>query len=205
MNFEKLKEAEAAFLMRYPGGFDHPDMVELGKKKHNVSRLVELAQEAFHEESFARPDVFIDNMVKIIGRSSMVSMFEKPKFRDFAKSLSADEKEQLIDAMQERLYGNERSGFESLLEFMATRKLAKWSLISICPFYFRPNQEVFVKPTTAKKAIRVLELEGLEYKPRPSWEFYARFRDLVGEMKTDVDASLSPNNAAFTGFLMMSL
>ena len=205
MNFDRLKQAEAEFLFQFPGGFNHPEMVELGKKKHNASRLVELAEEVFHEESFARPDLLIDNMVKIVGRSSMVSMFEKPKFRDFAKSLNFSEKDQFVDAVQERLYGNERHGFETMQRLMATQKLAKWSLISICPFYLRPNEEVFVKPTTTKKIIRVLELGGLEYKPTPSWDFYGRFRNLVAEMKADVDVSLSPNNAAFTGFLMMSL
>jgi hypothetical protein len=64
---------------------------------------------------------------------------------------------------------------------------------------------VFVKPTTAKKVIEHLELENLEYKPQPSWEFYSEFRRQVQLMKQQVDPNLAVNNAAFTGFLMMTL
>ena len=59
------------------------------------------------------------------------------------------------------------------------------------------------KPTTTKNVIRQFELEGLEYRPRPSWAFYERYRAVIDDMKAHVDPSLWPNNAAFTGFLMM--
>ena len=64
---------------------------------------------------------------------------------------------------------------------------------------------MFVKPTTTKNAIRFFELEGLEYKPRPSWAFYERYRETINEMKSRVDPSLSTSNAAFTGFLMAAM
>ena len=48
-------------------------------------------------------------------------------------------------------------------------KLAKWSLITICPVYFRPQQEVFVKPTTVKGVIAHFELDELQYRPQPYW------------------------------------
>jgi hypothetical protein len=83
--------------------------------------------------------------------------------------------------------------------------MAKWTLMSITPVYFKPEDEVFVKPTTAKGIIKYLELDELDYKPQPSWGFYSLFRDTINELKTRVDPGLSPSNAAFTGFLMMSL
>ena len=62
-----------------------------------------------------------------------------------------------------------------------------------------------MKPNTTKRVIRYLELDDLVYKPRPSWEFYARYRDTINEMKSMVNPSLSANNAAFTGFLMVTI
>ena len=91
------------------------------------------------------------------------------------------------------------------LPLLVAAKIARWSLISIGPVYFKPQREVFVKPTTAKKIIDHLELDHLTYKPRPSWEFYAGYRQALLEMKSQVNPSLTPNNAAFTGFLMMAL
>ena len=204
MNLRKLKQAEADFLNRYPGGFNHEEMQVLGKK-HKMAKMVELTQDVFSPLGFEKQHSIIDDLIKVISRSSMVSMFEKPKFKEFAKTLTGEERELMMDALQARLHGDEQQGFELMVDIMLTRKLAKWSLISICPLYFEPQREVFVKPTTVKKIIEILELEKLQYSPLPTWEFYSVFRDTINEMKTKVDKSLSPNNAAFTGFLMMSL
>jgi hypothetical protein len=45
----------------------------------------------------------------------------------------------------------------------------------------------------------------LVYKPTPTWDFYTAYRDLINHAKTQVDSSLSPSNAAFSGFLMMAM
>ena len=204
MNLKKLKQAEAAFLAQYPEGFKHPDMVKIGKK-HKMDSMIAQVQESFAKPRFKDSSAIIDDMVRLVGRSSMVSMFEKPKFRDFAKSLNSAEKEALASGLRNQLHGNQQKGFEMVLSVLQSRKLAKWSLISILPVYFRPDDEVFVKPTTAKGVIAQFELEGLIYKPQPSWEFYAAYRDEILKMKKKVRKSLSPNNAAFTGFLMMAM
>ncbi len=204
MNLNRLKQAEDEFLAHYPGGFSHPDMMALGKK-HKMDRMIELSQQAFDEVAFAHPNGIIENLIKIISRSSMVSMFEKPKFKGFANNLDRLEKDLLVEGLQERLYGNEQHGFEMMLELLNTRKIGKWTLVSICPVYFRPQFEVFVKPTTVKKIISQLCLKNLEYRPTPDWEFYRIFRDQINILKSKVDPGLSPSNAAFTGFLMMSL
>ncbi len=73
------------------------------------------------------------------------------------------------------------------------------------PVYFRPQIEVFVKPTTAKGVIKFFELESLQYKPTPTWAFYEEYRAVINAMKSKADACLAPSNAAFTEFLMMSL
>ena len=92
-----------------------------------------------------------------------------------------------------------------MVEILKTGKLAKWSLVTILPNYYHPDEEVFVKPTTAKGIIAHFELENLEYKPTPTWAFYQRYKNTILKMKTNIDESLAPNNAAFCGFLMMSL
>lgn len=204
MNRQRLKQAEADFLRRFPEGFADPGMVAIGKK-HKMAKMIEQTQSCFAEKNFANVDQVVENLVRVISRSSMVSMFEKPKFREFANTLDAMEKETLADGLQERLYGDEAQGFEMITGLLQTRKLAKWSLVSICPVYFRPDYDVYVKPTTVKKIIAEIELPNLQYKPTPSWGFYKTFREQINELKQEVDSPLSPDSAAFTGFLMMSL
>ena len=183
MNYQKLKAAEAQFLQLYPLGFDDPEMQVIGKK-HKMPQMIEQCQTAFTELAFNKPHVIVENMVKMVSRSSMVSMFEKPKFRDFVKSLSGDDINRLSEAFYEQLYGNHQEGFETLLDLLRTQKLAKWSLITILPNYVFPQQEVFVKPTTAKGVIAYFELEGLVYKPQPTWDFYQKYQALV--LKTNI-------------------
>ncbi|MDA7771345.1 hypothetical protein OAR36_07835 [Pseudomonadales bacterium] len=204
MNLKRLKQAEAEFLARYPGGFNHPDMITIGKK-HNVGKMTEQAKELLSKKSFQKTGPVLDSLIKIVSRSSMVSMFEKPKFRDYVNGLDRDEREALAMGFQLLLHGKQQRGFDIIIDILARGKLAKWSLVTICPTYIKPLDEVFVKPTTAKNVIKYLELENLDYKPRPSWAFYEEFRRQILAMKEKVDPSISPSNAAFTGFLMMSL
>ncbi|KAA3606179.1 MAG: hypothetical protein DWQ06_01655 [Calditrichaeota bacterium] len=202
MNIQKLKEAEKYFFAKFPGGFENPEMLKIGKK-HKMDKLIGQTQEFFAKENFKEPEMIVEKVTKVVSRSSMVSLFEKPKFRDFAMTLPIGEKELLAKGVKELLHGNQKNGFEIILEILKNGKLAKWTLMTVLPIYLRPQIDVFVKPTYAKKIIEIYELESLTYKPTPSWEFYESFREQINEMKTKVDPSLSNYNAAFTGFLIM--
>jgi len=203
MNLSKLREAEEKFFIRYPGGFNNPELIEIGKK-HKMNKMIQLAMESFSKENFNDPELIIESMIKIISRSSLVSVFEKPKFRDLVKLLKGDDKEFLAKGLEKLLYGHEQEGFEMILAILKSGKLAKWPLMTICQTYFRPQVEVFVKPTTVKGIIEFLELDTLTYKPAPTWAFYEEYRRIINEIKQQVDPSLSPYNAAFSGFLMMT-
>jgi hypothetical protein len=204
MNRDKLALAEGHFLERYPGGFGHPEMLAIGKK-HRIEKATEFAQLSFAKKKFPDTHEVLENWVKLISRSSMVSVFEKPKFKEFVVGLEPKEKNRLVAGLKAMLHGDEAKGFGAVVKLMQIAKLAKWSLVSTCPFYFSPLQEVFVKPTTAKGIIAYFELENLTYRPQPCWEFYQEYRVQINLMKDLVDPCLAPNNGAFTGFLMMSL
>ena len=200
----KLKTAEAMFLQRFPGGFDDPEMQVIAKR-HRMDKMITFAQDSFSLSALEDINKSADNMVKIVSRSSMVSMFEKPKFREFVGCLNAADREFLVQSLGQLLHGDQQSGFEALVDIMQTEKLAKWSLVSIIPAYFAPNTEVFVKPTTAKNIIMHFEVPDLLYRPLPSWYFYTVYRELINQSKKLVDPGLSPTNAAFSGFLMMAM
>lgn len=204
MNLTRLKFAEQQFLSTYPGGFAHPDIAMIGKK-HNVDKLSGFCQEAFTKSSFKNTEQILQDWIKVVSRSSMISLFEKPKFKSFINTRNSDEKKALVHSLKLMLHGNHSNGFDLQLQLLKQDKLAKWSLISALPAYYRLHDEIFVKPTTAKGVIAYFELTEITYKPTPSWDFYARYREHILAMKHMVDPSLSPNNPAFSGFLMMSL
>jgi hypothetical protein len=204
LNITKLKEAEERFLMQYPGGFSDPVMLEIAKK-HKAEKMNKLAQDSFSVDQFESPNKIVDSMSKIVSQSSMVSIFEKPKFRDLIKSISDNEKEVLSHGLKEFLHGDQWFGFKLMSGLLNEYKLAKWTLLTACPVYYNPSVEVFIKPTTAKGVIEYFELEGLKYSPKPTFEFYSAYREQINRMKHEVSAVLQVNNAAFCGFLMMSI
>jgi hypothetical protein len=202
MNTEKLKQAEKNFLNRYPGGFTHPEMMEISKK-HKPEKMFNMARERFGKEKFSDSEGIIESMVKIVNNSSMVSLFEKPKFKDFANHLDDDRRNLITEGLKQLLHGNEETGFEILVDILGEEKLAKWTLMTIIPAYYSPDIEVFIKPATTKGVIKYFELENLIYKPLPTFDFYHRYRDEINNMKKKVSTLLSPSNPAFSGFLMM--
>ncbi len=202
MRIDILKAAEAEFFSIYPEGFDDPEMVAI-KKRHKSHKMTEMAHEAFGEDKFGFTHEIIENMIKIVTRSSLISVFEKPKYRDYLRSLDADSREMLAHGLYEQLHGNPQAGFNETLDILIQGKLAKWSLISVIPYYYYPQTEAFMKPTTVKGIVNTFELEGLIYKPRPSYNFYIEYRKQLMEMRKMVSPNLGPDNAAFSGFLMM--
>lgn len=206
MNRQRLREAEGDFLTKYPEGFEDPDLAEIGKR-HRMDQMVEMAATAFSRRAFDHPGAIIEDMIRVVARSSMVSMFEKPKYRDYLRSLTGAEQGLLANSLKRQLYGKgsgREKGFRTLVDILRDGKMARWSLVTIIPNYVLPNEEVFLKPTTVKGVIKRFEL-GLDYKPQPTWAFYNDYRDQILEMRSLVDPLLAPSNAAFCGFLMMSL
>lgn len=204
MNKVKLKEAEKRFLRQYPEGFSSPEMLELAKK-HKADKMNKLAFESFSIEMFENYYTIVESMKMIVSRSAMVSVFEKVKFKDLIKVINDSEKETLSLGLKEFVHGNQEFGFELMTSLLRQYKLAKWPIITICPEYYSPNVEVFVKPTSAKKIIAYYELDGLHYSPQPTYDFYRAFREQINQMKLHMNTLLLSDNAAFCGFLMLSM
>ncbi len=200
MNLEKLKDVETEFLLQYPKGFEDavffPTM-----KKFDPSKLEAFTKENLKKENFSNPNLLVDSFFQIIQKSVLVSLFDKLKFRDMKDNLTSYEKDMLSIEIYELLHGNQKNGFEGLVEFLSQYNLAKWTIISVILYYNNRQKEYFIKPTTTKNVIKYFEIKDLVYKPTPSFEFYDSYKKVLNEMKKNVHKSLYPDNAAFTGFL----
>ncbi|MBT7122238.1 MAG: hypothetical protein HN948_04440, partial [Clostridia bacterium] len=124
---------------------------------------------------------------------------------DAVRAMTLDEKGYLTDSLNDLLHGDEAKGFHQMLDILTKYSLAKWTLITVFRCYYYPETDLLFKPTTVKNAVKIFELDGLIYKPRPSYDFFVEYRNAIAQMKAQVDPSLSPSNAAFSGFLMMAM
>ena len=204
MNLKKLKDMQEEFLTFYPTGFEDAKFFPT-MKKFNPSKLEEFTKENLKKENFSNPNLVVDAFFKIIQKSVLISLFDKLKFRDMLESLTSYEKDMLSIELYELLHGNIRNGFDGLVEFLKQYNLAKWTIISVVLYYNDRQKEYFVKPTTTKNVIKYFEIKDLVYKPTPSFEFYNAYKKMLNEMKKNVHKSLSPDNAAFTGFLRIGM
>jgi hypothetical protein len=203
MNVQKLKEAELRFLGMYPRGFDTPELAAM-VKKHRLDKLTAFAREAF-SPGVEDAEAAAENMVKLITRSSLVSVFEKPKFRDAVRAMSPDDKRALAGLLQELLHGNERAGFDGITGMLAACQIAKWPVVTAFRCYYHPETDLVLKPTTVKNVIAFFELEGLRYTPRPVFGFYNEYRSRINRMREAVSPLCGPSGAHFSGFLMMAM
>jgi hypothetical protein len=174
-------------------------------KKHKTAKIGDEVRERFGESSFGQSEVVCANFAKIVSKSTMVSLFEKPKVRDAVKAFNMEQFDTLSIALYEVLHGGKQEGFESMVEVLAPLKLAKWSLVTLIPYYYDREHNYFIKPTTTKEIIKFFEMDDVQFKPRPSYAFYEAYTKHLDAIRTHLDFDYGNDNAAFTGMLMMGV
>ena len=204
MNLNKLEPLEIEFLKVYPQGFDSEELKEI-EKKHKMGKMQEFVKENFAKDKFDDVEATFESFTKLISKSSLVSVFEKTAFRNEAKIMTGSEKEAIVKGAYEFLYGDQEKGFEMQVEALAKYKLAKWPILTVLGLYMQPEYEVLVKPTTVKGILKYFEVETFKYTSKANYTFYKDYRDLVNEIKEKASEHLQIDNAAFCGFLMMSI
>lgn len=163
------------------------------------------AQEVLCEDALDRELEAMDNITKLISKSSLVSVFEKVKFRNLIQESDDLFKRDIVGAIRVMLHENEETGFTQLVNLLAPYQLAKWPIITVLLTYYRPKQDVFVKPTTVKQIIQVMELEDIHYTSKVNYDFYRTYRSALLDMMQHVNPELSISNGHFSGFLMMTM
>ena len=204
MNINKVIRLQDDFLLHYPEGFESREMISI-KKKHNLNKISDYLKIVCSKDNMKLGLSVYDDIMKVISRSSMVSIYEKMDFRDLAKELDDVNKHYLLDSIYELIHGDEKLGFNMMVSILEPYKLAKWPILTVWRAYWNLEYDVVVKPTTVKKIIKHLELENIKYTPKVNYEFYKEYRKHINEIKKHVMTSLRPNNLTFTGFLMMTI
>lgn len=204
MNIEKLKQLETEFLRRYPLGFDDPELMAVAKK-HKVEEMKNYVHDHFSKDNFNDPSAISRAFTKLIEKSSLVSTFEKVKYKNAAKLFNQDDIETLSSALWDILYGDQRKGFNQLVLLLATFDLAKWPILTVLGLYYNGDYEVLVKPTTVKSVLNYLEVMDIKYTSKPNYDFYSQYRTLINDLKARTGKSIATDNGAYCGFLMITI
>lgn len=204
MRLDRLKEKEEQFLSAYPEGFSSPELAAR-IKKHQIPKYVQFAQEELSPESFKDVDGATDSLLKLLTRSTLISIFEKTAFRNHLKGLTMDKRHELVHAYRVLLHEDRETGFEGVVGQLQPFKLDKWPIVTAPLYYLRPEEDLIVKPTTVKAVIAYFELDGVSYHARPQYNFYTSYRQSFMALKNKVNPILQTENGAFSGFLMYAI
>ena len=123
MNLDKLYEAQASFLMRYPDGFNDPAMATI-RKKHNVNKMVEFPK---RYQQTANAQALADAMLKIVSRSSWFRL--QPPFQRFIDGWTQTARHYCQSHVRPNT-ARKKQGFERLVDMLGPFKLAKWAVVS---------------------------------------------------------------------------
>jgi len=101
---EKLQVLQNTFFSIYPDGFNSPEFQHL-EKKHKLTKTNKKIHEIFNSNIINNDIEFLDAITKILSSSSIISVFEKIKFRNFMKEIHTEQKNNMSQAIKELLMG----------------------------------------------------------------------------------------------------
>ncbi|MDH6603602.1 hypothetical protein OKW23_000742 [Bacilli bacterium PM5-9] len=190
------------FLLKYPNGLNDQAFIDLSKKHKSSYKILEIVKNEIDLESFVLEDTYhinknISLIIKIVTRSSMISVFEKVAFKHyledskihsiFLNALYHMLKDFNEDTMNEFVY------VLNMRKVEINRKVATWPLITFFLIYFDEYNEVFIKPTTIKRLAKLLECD-IKYESMPNYMTYQNVKKMVLEYKKQSKLVKNENN-----------
>lgn len=183
-----LPGAIEGFLREFPEAFNDPKYLEQERNfKLETSQLCNtlLGQERLAQLISDKDwDTVATDIKTLVNKTNMLqASFERPQL--IAAFADADQQAELIPALYDCLYGegspDERLGrfSESLQEF----KLAKWTFATYFMFLNDPENCMFIKPESIKKALEVSQYPA-EYESTPTAALYAGFLAYAAFLKS---------------------
>jgi hypothetical protein len=128
--------------------------------------------------------------VAIEARTNLLFSFEKMALRDAVRSRAAARA--FAEGLFEFLHGSAEleTRFSRWVDVVAhlprkqTRVLT-WPVVTVVGFIAQPELHIFLKPTVTRKAAQRYGIH-FPYRPRPSWETYARLLRLARTVRRDL-------------------
>ena len=172
-----LPGAITAFLEKFPMGFKDPRFLkEERNDKVAASELTRslLTTTAFEKAQATGPASLINNVKRIINTTNLIQgRFEKPKFIDALQN--PKNSTALIHALSLLLHGDDDAPtrLEVFSDSLHTLGLRKWTYGSYFLFLADPDNCIYVKPESLKKAAEKAIFD-LGYDPAPTAQGYLR-------------------------------
>ena len=153
MNIEKLKECQERFFEYYKDGFEDEKLAKTNKL-FNTQKFHTLAKDSFALENFSNIEKITEDFFNILLKSPLISFYEGDLLKNALKNFTIFEKDMLSIYLQDLLYGSFEDSFDDFVELLASKNLAKWHILTLISYYFAPDKNYFLKPSTTRNIIK---------------------------------------------------
>ena len=177
-----LPGAIAAFLDKFPLGFQDPRFLrEERDDKVSASELAcsLLTIAAFESAQINGPALLISDIKRVINQTNLIQgSFEKPKFIDALQD--PNNSTTFLRALRLLLHGDQDAParLEAFSDYLHNLGLRKWTYGTYFLFLADPNNCIYVKPESLKKAAEKAIFD-LGYDPAPTAQGYRRILEFA--------------------------
>ena len=189
-----MEQAKRKFLRVFPRGFrDETYLAWERNYKWEAHQEWEEHLSASALKTKLRAGAYQDiaaRAVKIESGRSLLFSFEKMALRDAVRSDAGARR--FAEGLYSFLHGGKSpeqrfSNWVATIEELPRKqtRVLTWPLVTVFGFIAQPDQHIFLKPNTTKKAARVIGVP-FDYVSRPNWATYKAYLDLAATVRHEI-------------------
>jgi hypothetical protein len=180
--------ARARFLRFFPNGF-HSAGYEGQERNYKVDAKSAL-DKTLPLEKAATGTGYAESLLPLF-HINLLSQYEQMWIRDALRSPDADD---FVRAAARFTLGEGKPALLAMERVLKPHRAAKWTVVTLLPFLWRPEQHMFLKPEATKDfATRVGHRLASAYEPRLDLDVYNSLLDLA-ERTTAELSDLNPRD-----------
>lgn len=187
--FVGYEGARKRFLSFFPQGFRGADYI--GHERAYKLDAKQKLDKAVPLDRALTGTGFGEAILSIYRATNLLFSIEKTRLQDLLRGRDADD---FIHAAAAFASGDRNQGLREMKSILKRSDNAKWTVVTYLPFLWRPDTNVFLKPTMIQNfASRVGHRFADDYSPELDLKVYESLLDLAEEVKQKV-ADLEPRD-----------
>ncbi|WP_423364389.1 hypothetical protein [Mycoplasma sp. P36-A1] len=203
-----FKAIDSLFLNKYPQGIDDKQFYSDNKRLLVSKKIIKLVNE-FNLEDLKINDRTmqqknINFIIRIVSMTSAVSVFEKVALKNYLSDKRTWD--EFLSSLYNFITNNNEENFNYFVHILSLKKLeknsnpAKWPVITFLLRIFNADTEIFIKPTTIKKMLYLIESD-VKYVSTPNYQTYIEIKKIILDYKKQSKVVKDANNIIVQGII----
>lgn len=200
-NFFGYDGARNRFLRFFPRGFNDEDFVK-EERAYKLNAKAKLDAAANLDTVLLSPAGSGKAALAAFRATNLLPSFEKTRLEAALRGPHADA---FVAGAAQFAAGDRKGGLSIMEKALRHYDVARWTAATYLPFLWRPNREMFLKPTVTRKfAERVGHRFATRYEARLDASVYEDLIELVSELRDDIFDMEPQDNIDLQSFIWVA-